>query len=243
MLVDKIISCYIILVNTIDNRSEEYMQARRAARELAFILFSQFDKKITNYSKDDLEDIILKSVRILTSSASDELKITVGALLEMKDQIDTYEADHEINLVRPMGVANLPVPIPMTSDMSGRIEEMIDIAEKALLALEIAEFATLDSQNEVKNYTIAIAEFFQKNYKEVDELIQKYAKNWNLERLVKMDRDILRIAIVELLYVKDAPMKVVVDEALELAKKYSTDDSSAFINGILAKVIVDYGLS
>ena len=50
------------------------MQARRAARELAFILFSQFDKKITNYSKDDLQDIILKSVRILTSSASDELK-------------------------------------------------------------------------------------------------------------------------------------------------------------------------
>ena len=64
------------------------MQARRAARELAFILFSQFDKKITNYSRQDLEDIILKSVRILTSNASDELKITVGALVEMKDQID-----------------------------------------------------------------------------------------------------------------------------------------------------------
>lgn len=218
------------------------MQARRAARELAFILFSQFDKKITNYSRQDLEDIILKSVRILSSNASDELKITVGALVEMKAQIDDYEADHEINVNRPIGVSNLPVPIPMTSDMSGRIEEMIDIAEKALLALEIAEFTTLDSQNEVKNYAITIAEYFQKNNKEVDEIIQKYAKNWNIERLVKMDKDILRIAIVELLYIKDAPMKVVVDEALELAKKYSTDDSSSFINGILAKVIVDYGI-
>ena len=57
-----------------------------------------------------------------------------------------------------------------------------------------------------------------------------------------MDKDILRIAIVELLYMKDAPMKVVVDEALELAKKYSTDDSSAFINGVLAKIIVENGL-
>ncbi|MFR1671376.1 MAG: transcription antitermination factor NusB [Candidatus Gastranaerophilaceae bacterium] len=218
------------------------MQARRAARELAFILFSQFDKKITNYSKQDLEDIILKSVRILTSNASDELKITVGALVEMKAQIDDYEADHETNISRPIGTSNLPVPLPMTSDMTGRIEEMIDIAEKALLALEIAEFTTLDSQNEVKNYAITIAEFFQKNNKEVDEIIQKYAQNWNIERLVKMDKDILRIAIVELLYVKDAPMKVVVDEAIELAKKYSTDDSSSFINGILAKVIVDYGI-
>ena len=218
------------------------MQARRAARELAFILFSQFDKKITNYSKQDLEDIILKSVRILTGNASDELEIAVSALMEMKAQIDDYEANHEENLQRPLGVANIPVPLPMTSDMTGRIDQMIDIAEKALLALEIAEFTTLDSQNDVKNYAITIAEFFQKHHKEIDEIIQKYSKNWDIQRLVKMDKDILRIAIVELLYVKDAPMKVVVDEALELAKKYSTDDSAAFINGILAKVIVDYGI-
>ena len=218
------------------------MQARRAARELAFILFSQFDKKITNYSKQDLEDIILKSVRILTSNAGDELKIAVGALVEMKAQIDDYEANHEENLQRPLGVSNIPVPLPMTSDMSGRINEMIDIPEKALLALEIAEFTTLDSQSDVKDYAITIAEFFQKHHEEVDDIIKKYSKNWDFQRLVKMDKDILRIAIVELLYIKDAPMKVVVDEALELAKKYSTDDSSAFINGILAKVIVDYGI-
>ncbi len=219
------------------------MQARRAARELAFILFSQFDKKITNYSKDDLQDIILKSVRILTSSASDELKTALGSLIVMRDQIDNYEADAEINLNRPIGAVNIPVPLPMTSDMTGRINEMIDIAEKAMLALEIAEFTTLDSQNDVKNYAIDIAEYFQKNHKEVDDIIQKYAKNWDLGRLVKMDKDILRIAIVELIYIKDAPMKVVVDEALELAKKYSTDDSASFINGILAKVIVDYGIA
>ena len=219
------------------------MQARRAARELAFILFSQFDKKITNYSREDLQDIILKSVRILTSSATDELKIALGALVSMRDQIENYEADAEENLKRPIGAANIPVPIPMTSDMTGRINEMINIAEKSMLALEIAEFTTLDSQHDVKNYAIQIADYFQKNHEEVDEIIQKYAKNWDLGRLVKMDKDILRIAIVELLYIKDAPMKVVVDEALELAKKYSTEDSAAFINGVLAKVIVDYGVN
>ncbi len=218
------------------------MQARRAARELAFILFSQFDKKITKYSKEDLKDIILKSVRILTSNASDELKVSVGALIEMRNQISDYEAEHETNLNRPIEVSNVPVPLPMTSDMIGRINEMVDIAEKALLALEIAEFTTLDSQSDVKDYAIEIAEYFQKYHKEIDELIQKHAKNWDLQRLVKMDKDILRIAIVELLYIKDAPMKVVVDEALELAKKYSTDDSYSFINGILAKIIVENGL-
>ncbi len=218
------------------------MQARRAARELAFILFSQFDKKIQNYSKEDLEDIILKSVRILSSNAGDELKTALGSLVDMKNKISDYEAEHEINLKRPIDSANIPVPLPMTSDMTGRIDEMIDVAEKALLALEIAEFAALESQSDVKAYAIEIAECFQKYHKEIDDIIKKHAKNWNIDRLVKMDRDILRIAIIELLYIKDAPMKVIVDEALELAKKYSTDDSYSFINGILAKVILENGL-
>lgn len=215
------------------------MQARRAARELALILFSQLEKKITNYSKEDFEDIILKSVRILANNASDELKLTVGSLLESKDFIQEYEATHETNLQRPLDVSNIPVGIPLTSDMVSRIDEMVEIAEKALLALEIAEIATLESKNEVKNYAVQIAEKFKENAEFVDAQIQKFAKGWDIDRLVKMDKDILRIAIVELLYIKDAPMKVIVDEALELAKKYSTDESSSFINGILAKVIVE----
>lgn len=219
------------------------MQARRAARELALILFSQLEKKITNYSKEDFEDIILKSVRILTNNASDELKLTVGSLLDTKDFIQEYEANHETNLQRPLDVSNVPVGIPLTSDMVNRIDEMVEIAEKALLALEIAEIATLESKNEVKNYAVQIAEKFKENSEFIDSQIQKFAKGWDIDRLVKMDKDILRIAIIELLYIKDAPMKVIVDEALELAKKYSTDESSSFINGILAKVIVENGVA
>lgn len=218
------------------------MQARRASRELAFILFSQFDKTITNYSKENLDDIILKSVRILSSSAQDDLKISLGALIDMKNKIDDYEAEHEINLNRPLEAANIAVPLPMTSDMTSRIDEMIEVAEKAILALEIAEFTTLESQGEVKNYAIQIAENFQKNHEDIDAMIQKYSTGWDFDRLVKMDKDILRIAISEMLYIKETPMKVVVDEALELAKKYSTDDSASFINGVLAKIIVDNGV-
>lgn len=219
------------------------MQARRAARELALILFSQLDDKNTNYSNEDFEDIILKSVRILTNNAGDELKLTVGSLVEMREFINDYEANHETNLERPIGTSNIPVSLPMTSDITGRINEMVEIAEKALLALEIAEIATLESKNEVKDYAVQIAEKFKENAQAVDEQIQKFAKGWDIQRLVKMDKDILRIAITELLYIKDAPMKVVVDEALELAKKYSTDESSSFINGILAKVIVENGVN
>ena len=218
------------------------MQARHAARELALILFSQFEKEITKYTKKDFEDIMVKSVRILSNSASEELKLTVGSLIDIKDMLETYEAEHESNIKRPMGAKNKPVQIPMTDEMISKVDITLDVAEKAVMALEIAEFTTLENESEVKNYTVEIAEQFKLNQKAIDAEIQKYANGWDISRLVKMDKDILRIAITELLFSKGAPVKVVVDEAVELAKKYSTEDSSSFVNGILAKVIVENGL-
>ena len=218
------------------------MQARRAARELALILFSQLENEITKYSKKDFEDIMVKSVRILSNSAMEELNLTVGSLIDIKESLSSYEAEHESNLSRPMGAKNKPVQIPMTDEMIGKVDIMLDVAEKAIFALEIAEFTTLENQSEVKNYTIEIAEQFKINNKTIDNEIQKYSNGWDISRLVKIDKDILRIAITELLFTKGAPIKVIVDEAVELAKKYSTDDSSSFVNGILAKVIVENGL-
>ena len=203
------------------------MQARRAARELALILFSQFDKKITQYNQTEFEDIILKSVRTLTNKA----------INAMKEYVDTYEAESPENLKRPMHANNVPVPLPMTSDLSGRLEELLNISEKVVLALEIAEMTALEHTGDVKSYVVQIATAYKEHAQEIDSLIQKYAHGWDVDRLVKIDKDILRIAIAELLFIEGVPVKVVVDEALELAKKYSTDDSSSFINGILGKVI------
>ncbi len=218
------------------------MQARRAARELALILFSQFEKVISKYSTKDFNEILLKSVRILTNNATNDLKLTVGPLIDMKQAIDEYEADHETNLARPIGVSNVPVPIPMTSDMKDKIDELLEIAEKALMALEIAEFTTLENTNDVQTYTLKIANAFKEHHNEVDKQIKEYAIGWDFDRLIKIDKDIMRIAITELMYVEEVPHKVVVDEAVELAKKYSTEDSSSFINGVLAKVIYENGI-
>lgn len=66
-----------------------------------------------------------------------------------------------------------------------------------------------------------------------DERISQLAENWEINRMAAVDLAILRMAIVELQYVVDVPVKVVLNEAIELAKTFSTDDSSAFVNGIL----------
>lgn len=217
------------------------MQARRAARELTLILFSQLNT-IDNLNKWDFQDIVLKSVRTLTNNSADDLKSVTASILEMKEYIDEYEANHPNNLKRPIDVSNIPVPMPMTSDMQGRLDELLNIAEKTMLALEIAEMATLEENLDVKEYIINITNSFKEHKKEIDEQIKKLAFGWDINRLVKMDKDILRIAICELLFVKDAPLKVIIDEAVELAKKYSTDDSASFVNGILGKVVIENNL-
>ena len=181
------------------------MQARRAARELALILFSQFDKKITQYNQTEFEDIVLKSVRTLTNNSAEELKVSLGALYAMKEKIEN--------------------------------DEMINIADKVVLALEIAEMTALEHTGDVKSYVFEIANAYKEHNIEIDNLIKKFAHGWDIDRLVKIDKDILRISIAEIMYIEGTPVKVVIDEALELAKKYSTDDSSSFINGILGKVV------
>ncbi len=74
------------------------------------------------------------------------------------------------------------------------------------------------------------------NKKKLDDVIRKSSKNWKLERMSRADRSILRLGAFEILFRQDIPPKVSIDEAVELGKKYSTDDSSAFINGILDNI-------
>lgn len=71
----------------------------------------------------------------------------------------------------------------------------------------------------------------------IDDLLDEYAEGWTLERMPAVDRAILRIAVYELVYSADVPPAVAVDEAVELAKSLSTDNSPRFINGVLGQIL------
>jgi transcription antitermination factor NusB len=71
---------------------------------------------------------------------------------------------------------------------------------------------------------------------EIDAIIGEVAENWEISRMAVVDRNIIRMAIYEMLWRDDVPPKVAINEAIDLAKKYSTKNSSAFVNGILDKV-------
>ena len=68
---------------------------------------------------------------------------------------------------------------------------------------------------------------------EIDSIIERFSSNWKISRMSCVDRNILRIAVYELLFCKDIPSKVSINEAIDIGKKYGTEDTGAFINGIL----------
>jgi N utilization substance protein B len=72
----------------------------------------------------------------------------------------------------------------------------------------------------------------------IDDLISSHLQGWTLDRLPAVDRAILRVAVWELLYAEDVPEPVAVDEAVQLAKELSTDDSPGFVNGVLGQVML-----
>ncbi len=89
---------------------------------------------------------------------------------------------------------------------------------------------------EIEGYSRRLAKQYFDHSLSIDELISQYSEGWTLARMPAVDRNILRIALAEMLYVPDVPVGVTIDESVELAKQYGTEDSSKFINGILGTV-------
>ncbi|MEA3489680.1 MAG: transcription antitermination factor NusB [Candidatus Omnitrophota bacterium] len=92
------------------------------------------------------------------------------------------------------------------------------------------------ADEDVKDFTEFIVLGVNGKREDIDEIISKYAANWELKRMATVDRNILRMASFELLFVEQIPPKVSINEAIELAKKYGDKDSGKFVNGILDKI-------
>lgn len=109
-----------------------------------------------------------------------------------------------------------------------------DEADVELEEIELSQFIDL-------KYSKELVESFNSNKESIDSLINKYAKNWTINRMAKVDLAILRLAICEILYMSEMPTKVSINEAIELAKLYCDDKSPKFINGILGSVVSEIG--
>jgi N utilization substance protein B len=88
----------------------------------------------------------------------------------------------------------------------------------------------------IREYTRELVNGVSENRRKIDELITTYAQGWDMDRLPAVDRNILRLGIYEILWSTSVPTSVAIDEALDLAKELSSDDSSKYIHGVLGRI-------
>ncbi|NLU73698.1 transcription antitermination factor NusB [Streptomyces sp. HNM0575] len=100
----------------------------------------------------------------------------------------------------------------------------------------IRHAGTDERQPPVSEYTMQLIEGYAENAERIDELISTYSVGWTLDRMPVVDRCILRLAAYELIWSEDVPEAVVIDEALDIAREFSTDESPPFINGLLGRL-------
>lgn len=138
-----------------------------------------------------------------------------------------------------------PVEVNSISRYKKREQAFILSFESLFSDTEIDELAdnAVDGNDEyMSDYAIMCAKGILANAEEIDALISKnLKKGWKISRISKVSYTLIRLAIFEMLYVEDVPVSVSINEAVELAKKYSVPDDSAFVNGVLGAVAKEIG--
>lgn len=198
------------------------MQPRRIARELALLSASQMPSNAVKLSQKELQAFVLAAVRTLVGEVKDALETASLELKRSSERLDKsrlFSAD-----------------IQSTQAM---LTDSIELAQTAInrlgIAVDLPELIQIANQHEVQDYAIAIVQALNERAQEIDEILEASLVDWQLTRVAQIDRSILKIAVAEI-HVLEMPERVAINEAVELAKRYSTEDGHKFVNGVLRRV-------
>lgn len=198
------------------------MQPRRIARELALLSLSQLPNSPAKLETQQIANLVVAAVRTLTTEVQDTLSTAAAELQRGSDRLLTSET--------------------RAGDLQtsrGMVEEAIQLTQTAInrvgTALELPELIQLANQQEVRSYAIQVVGTVNAKRTEIDQQLELALVDWQVARLARIDRDLLRIAVAEVLFL-GVPDRIAINEAVELAKRYSEDEGYRFINGVLRRV-------
>lgn len=201
------------------------MQERKPqqiSRELALLSLSQLPINPKKLTEEQLPKLVLATVRTLRSEVQDTLDNATGELQRSNERLLTSETRaSDLNTARNL------------------LKEAIEYTQKAInqlgAAVEFPELIQLANQDkEVGRYAIELVKIINENKVIIDQHISSALVDWQVNRLAQIDRDILRIAVAEMMFF-NLPDRVAINEAVELAKRYSGDEGHRFINGVLRR--------
>jgi N utilization substance protein B len=197
---------------------------RSIARELALLSLSQLPNSPEKLQTQQLSNLLLAAIRTLTTEMQDSLSTAAGELQRAGDRLLTSETRAgDLQTARVM----VQEAIALTQTAVNRVGTIQDLPE----LIQLANRPDFD----VRSYALKIVSTVNENRAEIDRYLEQALVDWQLNRLARIDRDILRIAVAEILYL-DFEHSGAINEAVELAKRYSEEEGYKFINGVLRRV-------
>jgi transcription antitermination protein NusB len=201
------------------------MQARtpqQIARELALLSLSQLPTSSKQFTEEQMPRLVIEAVRTLKEEVQETLSNATAELQRSNDRLLTSQT-RAVNMdsVRKM------------------VKDAVECTQTAINQLgatvDLSELIAMSNQKQVRDYVITLINTVNENRQAIDEVISAALVDWQVERLARIDRDMLRIAVAEMKFL-DVHEKPAINEAVELAKRYSGEDGFRFINGVLRRV-------
>ncbi|NJL43428.1 MAG: transcription antitermination protein NusB [Pseudanabaena sp. SU_2_4] len=198
------------------------MQVRSIARELALLSISQLPTQRQNLDQKTVGDMVIAAVRSLND--------------EVKELLANASAELQRGQERLLNSQTRAADVAASREF---VQESIELTQTAInrvgTALEFPELFEVSRQAEIRAFTLELLLTIHEERSQIDAAIEAALVDWQLSRLAEIDRRILRIAVAEMAFL-GTPRQIAINEAVELAKRYSVEDGYRFINGILRKV-------
>ncbi len=205
------------------------MKAQTIARELALLALPQLSKAQKKLAQAEprelqltLEDMMLKAVTMLREETQEAIEAAMADLQRSNDRL----------LNSQTRASDLESARLMTKDAIDLVQKAIDRLDRAL---EMPESISNFNRTDVRSYALRLLVKATEESANIDLLLSKSLVDWQLTRLPKIDRDILRLAVAEMVYL-GLEERIAINEAIELAKRYSDEQGRKFINGVLRRV-------
>lgn len=212
----------------------DVMETRRASRELALLALFQLPKKPEKLAKTDLQAIVLAAVRTLADYARTNLKKAEAHFIQVERHLLEHKSKHPDNEEQIEDLKS--VPLPQTDQFAEHIDNCYKSISFLKEAVDIPELYWHYNDPDVEAFTLSLITNYINHKDEVDSMISETSRTWNLDRITKIDKGIMRLAVAEMISTS-TPKRVVASEAIKLANKYSTQEGVKFVNGLLGDVI------
>ncbi len=211
------------------------MEKRSAARELAFLALFQLPQKtesinLKKLAKTDLQAICLSALRTLADFSRDNLKQAESAFIKVERYLLEYQISHPQN---EQYIESKPVKLPQTDEFIEHLNKCYESISFVREALQVPEMYWHYHDKSVEEFTTELLVNYVDNLDEVDTLIAEVSKSWDIKRIHKTEKALIRLALSEMIS-SDIAREIVVSESLKLANKYCSAEAPKFINGVLA---------